>query len=187
MITGARIFTPCYYLPLFSCPGARDYIVARRSPAVRCKHSSTVQQHRRKLTCSNVTNKGFRTECFFFWWGKTERVYKPIDSECYTPSSEPFKFYPLIVQVEVEVTLRLTVNQSVSMSWYRTPLWDLRPDIISCRNVAVYGAPSLTRGRVCSTITQLSELCRTHNHTLLSHLRLPQPGGPSSRIYIPQE
>jgi hypothetical protein len=35
--------------------------------------------------------------------------------------------------VEVEVTLRLTV----SMPWYRVPLWDLRPDIISCRNVAV--------------------------------------------------
>jgi hypothetical protein len=51
-----------------------------------------------------------------------------------------------------EVTLRLTV---ISMSWYRAPLWDLRPDITSCRNVAVWnlwscicGAPSLTRGRV---------------------------------------
>jgi hypothetical protein len=28
-------------------------------------------------------------------------------------------------------------SQSVNMSWYRVPLWDLRPDIISCRNVAV--------------------------------------------------
>jgi hypothetical protein len=35
------------------------------------------------------------------------------------------------VEVEVEVTLRLTV----SMSWHRVPLWDLRQDIISCRNV----------------------------------------------------
>jgi hypothetical protein len=48
-----------------------------------------------------------------------------------------------------------TVSQSVSMSWYRVPLWDLWPDIISCRNFAVsnlrsciYWAPSLTRGRV---------------------------------------
>jgi uncharacterized protein (DUF2252 family) len=43
--------------------------------------------------------------------------------------------------VEVEVTLRLTVSQSVSqsvsMSLYRAPLWDLQPDITSCRNVAV--------------------------------------------------
>jgi hypothetical protein len=40
---------------------------------------------------------------------------------------------------------------------------------------------------ICSAITQWSESHRTHNHTLLSHLRLPQPGGPGSRIYIPQE
>jgi hypothetical protein len=33
--------------------------------------------------------------------------------------------------VEVEVTLRL--SQSANMCWYRVPLWDLRPDIISCR------------------------------------------------------
>jgi hypothetical protein len=49
------------------------------------------------------------------------------------------------VYVEVKVTLRLTVgrsvsqsvSQSVSMSWYRAPLWDLRPDITFCRNVSV--------------------------------------------------
>jgi hypothetical protein len=32
-----------------------------------------------------------------------------------------------------------------------------------------------------------SESRRTHDHILLSHLRLPQPGGPGPRIYIPQE
>jgi hypothetical protein len=73
-----------------------------------------------------------------------------------------------------------TDSQSVSMCWYRAPLWDLRPDIISCRNVAVwnlrsciYDTPSLT--------------LRTRNHTLLSHWDSPQPGGPGSRIYIPEE
>jgi hypothetical protein len=40
---------------------------------------------------------------------------------------------------------------------------------------------------ICSLITQWSESRRTRNHTLLSHLRLPQPGRPGSRIYIPQE
>jgi hypothetical protein len=39
-----------------------------------------------------------------------------------------------------------SVGQSVSMSWCRTPLWDLWPGITSCRNVAVL---FLTRGRVC--------------------------------------
>jgi hypothetical protein len=45
--------------------------------------------------------------------------------------------------------------KSASQSWYRAPLWDLRPDITSCRNVTVwnlrsciYEAPSLTRGPV---------------------------------------
>jgi hypothetical protein len=28
-----------------------------------------------------------------------------------------------------------TDGQSVSTSWYRAPLWDLQPDITSCRNV----------------------------------------------------
>jgi hypothetical protein len=40
---------------------------------------------------------------------------------------------------------------------------------------------------VCSAITQWSESRRTRNHTLLSHFRLPQLGGPGARIYIPQE
>jgi hypothetical protein len=50
----------------------------------------------------------------------------------------------------------ITNGQSVSMSWYRTHLWDLRANITSCRNVAVCnlnssfcGTPSLTRERVC--------------------------------------
>jgi hypothetical protein len=59
-------------------------------------------------------------------------------------------------------------------------------------------APSLTRGRVCKLLVQLllgiaravtlgSKSCRTHGHILLSLMRLPQPGGPGTRIYIPQE
>jgi hypothetical protein len=39
---------------------------------------------------------------------------------------------------------------------------------------------------ICSVITQWSESHRIRNHTLLSRLRLPQPGGPGSRIYIPE-
>jgi hypothetical protein len=59
-------------------------------------------------------------------------------------------------------------------------------------------APSLTRGRVCNLLVQLhlglawavtlgSKSRRTHDHILLSHLRLPPPGAPGFRIYIPQE
>jgi hypothetical protein len=66
-----------------------------------------------------------------------------------------------------------TGSQSVSMSWYRVPMWDLRPDIISCRNVAVwnlrsciFGAPSLTRGQVCNL------QC---NHSMVRVAQNPKP------------
>jgi hypothetical protein len=54
------------------------------------------------------------------------------------------------------------------------------------------GAPSLTRGRVCNlivqfTVTLLSKSRRTHDHILLYHLRLHQPGASCPCIYIPQE
>jgi hypothetical protein len=100
------------------------------------------------------------------------------------------------VNVEVEVTLRLTDSQSVSMTWYRAPLWDLRPDIIpvgmllseSCGLVSTRRPLWREDGSAAwSVLTQWSESFRTRNHTLLSHLRLPQTGGPGSRVYIPQE
>jgi hypothetical protein len=56
-----------------------------------------------------------------------------------------------------------------------------------CGHVSM-GVPSLIRGRVCNLqCNQWPESLRTGNHTLLSHLRLLQPGGPGSCIYIPQE
>jgi hypothetical protein len=59
-------------------------------------------------------------------------------------------------------------------------------------------APSPTRGWVCNllvqfllglarTVTLGSKSRRNHGHILLSHPRVPQPGGPGPRIYIPQE
>jgi hypothetical protein len=89
-----------------------------------------------------------------------------------------------------------SVSQSVSQYvLVSSPLWDLWPDITSCRKVAVRKlrscfceAPSLTRGRVCSLQCNHSVVRshRTRNQTLLSHLRLHQRGGPGSRICIPR-
>jgi hypothetical protein len=69
-----------------------------------------------------------------------------------------------------------------------------------CLKIASFflcGAPSPTRGWVCNLLVQLllglaravtlgPKSRRTDDH-ILSHLRLPQPGRPSLRIYIPQE
>jgi hypothetical protein len=61
-------------------------------------------------------------------------------------------------------------------------------DITSCVQVAVVSVGRhLWRedlSAVCNATTQWSE---SRSRTILSHLRLPQPGGPSPRIYIPQE
>jgi hypothetical protein len=99
-------------------------------------------------------------------------------------------------QVEVEVTLQLTVDQSVSMFWCRAysgicdlmllPVGRLLSE--TCSLVSVWRPLWREDGSaLCSSITQWSESRRTRNHTLLSQIRLLQPGGPDSRIYIPQE
>jgi hypothetical protein len=102
-------------------------------------------------------------------------------------------------KVEVEVTLRLTIGQSVSQSvclGIEHPCWTWDQILLFIGRLLseIDGLLSVERPlwreegpAICSAITQWSESLRTRNHTLLSHLRLPQPGGPDSRIYIPHE
>jgi hypothetical protein len=65
--------------------------------------------------------------------------------------------------LEVKVTLRLTVSQSVSLG--------VDSHLGLMTGAVILG--SVSRG--------------TRDHILLSGSRLPQPGGSGSRIYIPQE
>jgi hypothetical protein len=86
-------------------------------------------------------------------------------------------------------------GQSVSMSWCRAhsrtcdlillPIGGLQSESYYLVSV---GRPLWREdvSTICRAITQRPESRRTHNHTLLSHLRLPQPRRPDSRIYIPQ-
>jgi hypothetical protein len=99
-----------------------------------------------------------------------------------------FSFLPA-TGFEVEVTLRLTVTQYVLVSSTLVGL-GARYYFLSvccCLRSCFCEAPSLTKGQVCSAIALWLESHRTRNHTLVYHLRLPQPGGPGSHIYIPQE
>jgi hypothetical protein len=85
-------------------------------------------------------------------------------------------------------------GQSVSSSWYRAPPFGAHDQIfISVGHLRSSScvAPSLTRRRVCNlfvqfSVTLQSKSRRTNDCILLSHLRLPQPGGPDLCIYIPR-
>jgi hypothetical protein len=104
---------------------------------------------------------------------------------------------------EVEVNVRPTVSRPVCLgvrrpSGTRDQFFFFLEISFRQLRLCYFVAPSLTRGRACNLLVQLllgltravtlgSKSRRTHGHILLSHLRLPQPGGPGFRIYIPQE
>jgi hypothetical protein len=82
------------------------------------------------------------------------------------------------MEVEVEVILRPTVSRPVCLG--------VRLPSGTCDKFFFLLEISFRQLRVC--FWPLPEQSRrTHDHILLSHLRLPKPGGPGSRIYIPQE
>jgi hypothetical protein len=86
--------------------------------------------------------------------------------------------------------------RSVSMSWCRTPFGTCGHILLPVGMLLSESCGLVSAGRpiwredgsvICSAVTTWSESLRTRNHTLLSHLWIPQPDGPGSRIYIPQE
>jgi hypothetical protein len=92
-----------------------------------------------------------------------------------------------------------TDGQPASLSWCQAPIWGLRPDFYYCQTAAgllMWGALSDERRGLPFTITA-GPRQRSHSwvwvprdswpYFTLSHSRLPQPGGPGSRIYISQE
>jgi hypothetical protein len=93
-----------------------------------------------------------------------------------------------IVEVEVDVNLRLTISRPVCSGVRRPPetcdqFFFLLEISFGQLRVCYFVAPSLTRGRACITVQLLLGLARavtfgsksrrTHGHILLSHLRLP--------------
>jgi hypothetical protein len=103
-------------------------------------------------------------------------------------------YVTVVVIEEVEVTLRLTVSQYVLVSSTLVGLVTRYYFLSECcclKFAVLYLWSALSDVRTglqfAGVITQWSESLRTRNHTLLSHLKLPQPGGLGSRSYIPQE
>jgi hypothetical protein len=98
--------------------------------------------------------------------------------------------------VEVEVILRPTVSRPVCPgvghpSGTSGKFFFVLEMFFRQLRVCYFVAPFLTRGPVCNLLLLLvspAQSRRTQDHILLSQfLRLPQPGGPGPRIYIPQK
>jgi hypothetical protein len=104
---------------------------------------------------------------------------------------------PLKLKLKLKLIYdRRSVGQSVLVSSTH-----LEPMIIFLFSVLKWqvswcGTPYMTRGLVCNLLVQLllglfravtleSKSRRTHDLIALSHMRLPQPGKPGPRIYIP--
>jgi hypothetical protein len=99
----------------------------------------------------------------------------------------------LLFQAQVQVILLPTVSRPVCLG-VGTPYGAHDQIFITVGHLrsSCCGAPSLTRGRVCNFLVQFavtlgSKSRRTHNYILLSHSRLPQPGGLGPCIYLSQK
>jgi hypothetical protein len=114
-----------------------------------------------------------------------------------------FPFVEVSPIIEVEVKLRPIVSRPVRLgvrhaSGTRDQFVFLLQIFFRQLRVCYFAAPSLTRGWVCNLLYNFfwalpdqslfgRSPAELNGHILLFHLRLPQPGGPGPRIYIPQE
>jgi hypothetical protein len=86
--------------------------------------------------------------------------------------------------VRTSAQLGRSVGQFILVSG---PLWGSWPDFKFLCVTITFFLLNVGRHVICSAITHRLKSHRTHNHILLSHLRLPQPGGPDPLTHIPHE
>jgi hypothetical protein len=114
---------------------------------------------------------------------------EPQWSQIIDPASSHLSL-PILQYLLVSLKFKLFWNWlSASHSW----CWSHDQICITVEHLqsSFWVASSLTRGWVRNLLIQFavtlqSKSRRTHNHILLSHFRLPKPGGLNSHIYIPQ-
>jgi hypothetical protein len=92
-----------------------------------------------------------------------------------------------------------TDGQSASLSCCQAPIWGLRPDFYYCQTVAgllMWGALSdermglpftIAAGPCQSSHSRVRVPGDSWSYFTVSDSRLPQPGGPGPRIFIPKE
>jgi hypothetical protein len=125
-----------------------------------------------------------------FSWVDVTDGQSAYSSWCRAPLWGPWPDFFFCRTLKFEVTLRPTVNQLACLGIEHTcgtcdqillPVRVLLSEI--CGLVSVGRLLWWEDGSaICNVTTQWSESRKTRNHILLSHLRLPQSGGPSSHL-----
>jgi hypothetical protein len=108
-------------------------------------------------------------------------------------------FLPLQLILTLSIQKVKTNSQSANLSWCQAPIWGPKQDFYHCQTVAsllMWGALSDERTGL-SFATAADPRQRSHSQVRVprdswpyfttSNSRLPQPGEPGPRIYIPQE
>jgi hypothetical protein len=115
-----------------------------------------------------------------------------------TSLSYPTAFYQEERAMVYFLMQPMSLTQGSGSSYFATnglsasPSWCCDQIFITVGHLrsSCYGAPSLTRGRVCNLLVQFAVTLQSKSLSahdmLLSHLRLPQPGRPGPCMYIPQ-
>jgi hypothetical protein len=110
------------------------------------------------------------------------------------------RHWTIHVKSKSRQTYITTGGQSSSLSWCQEPITNFFPSLFNCfytvAGLLMWGALSDEKSAlqfsvflgIASVAFLRSESHGTHEHILWSlFLRLPQPGGPGSYIYFPQE
>jgi hypothetical protein len=147
-------------------------------------------------SCSSQLQKLFYDTSYFTSLLFPSALITCCDANCLRGAELSFRSNRFLALLKLKSHYeRQSVGQSVLVSGAHlgpaTKFFFLLEIFFRHLRVCYFVTPSLTRGRVCNLLYNCfwalpeQKSCRTHDHILLSHLSLPQPGGP--RIYIPQE
>jgi hypothetical protein len=131
---------------------------------------------------------------------KTRKVFDPVkhrvrgtEAEAYLkkgrPKAAPVRYIFILLAQLLRVHVKSGLQSQLSYDW-RSVIWGPVTNFSFLRNYLIMGRPIWREDSCCcSSPTQFFSgpiSAGLVTNFIASNLRLPQPGGPGSRIYLPQ-